>query len=103
MGQPNRRAKTRVELVADHLKSRGHISEGSAFVEYGRFRLGAAIHRLRNGRRDLIPADMDIITIHKLDTKGDPYGEYHLVPKASAAERKRVLAARAGEGPPASV
>lgn len=92
----NRRNKSRVELVADHLKSKGHISEGSALVEYGRFRLADAIHRLRTDRADLIPDDQEIVTIHKRDTQGNKYGEYHLVPKAASA-RRRVMEARARE------
>jgi hypothetical protein len=48
-------AALRVETVAAHLKQRGHISEGSALIEYGRFRLADVIHRLRNDRKDLLP------------------------------------------------
>lgn len=103
MSPVNRRGQSRIELVAAHLASRGHISEGSALVEYGRFRLGAAIHRLRTKRADLLPPGMEIVTIHKRDTQGNPYGEYHLVPKASAAARNTVTAARAGAGTPAAL
>lgn len=95
MSFANQRGKTRVELVADHLKQRGHISEGSALIEYGRFRLGAAIHRLRTTRSDLIPEGQEIVTLHKQDTQGNPYGEYHLVEKAAAAARRLVEAGRA--------
>ena len=91
----NRRKQSRVEQVAEHLKSRGHISEGSALVEYGRFRLSDVIHRLRSDRADLLPTGMEIVTIHKSDTKGDRYGEYHLVPVASRTAREAVNAARA--------
>lgn len=93
----NRREKTRLELVAEHLKARGHIREGSSLVEYGRFRLGAAIHQLRHRRSDLLPEGKEIVTVHKLDTQGNSYGEYHLVQKAASAELARVNAARAGE------
>lgn len=85
---------SRIQTVAKHLASRGHISEGTATIEYGRFRLSDVIHRLRNERPDLLPTGMEIITIHKQDTKGAPYGEYHLVPKASAQPRAAVVAAR---------
>lgn len=88
---------SRIETVMAHLASRGHISEGSATIEYGRFRLSDVIHRLRTDRKDLVPDGMEIVTIHKTDTKGDPYGEYHLVPKAAASARTRVFAARARE------
>lgn len=76
--------------------SRGHISEGSALIEYGRFRLADVIHRLRNERADLIPEGMEIVTIHKQDTQGNPYGEYHLVSEASAAPRRRIKRSRTG-------
>jgi hypothetical protein len=93
MSHPRRR--TRVETVAAHLIQRGHISEGSALVEYGRFRLADVIHRLRNDRSDLIPEGMEIVTIHKQDTKGDNYGEYTLVPTKAATVRRIVDEARA--------
>lgn len=94
MSQANKRGVSRVIQVVEHLKSRGHISEGSALVEYGRFRLGDAIFRLRTSHSHLLPEGKEIVTIHKTDTKGDRYGEYHLVPKASAEPRRIVTAAR---------
>lgn len=90
----NRRTISRAEQVADHLKTRGHISEGSALIEYGRFRLGDAIFRLRTTKKHLIPEGYEIITLHKQDTKGDRYGEYHLVPTAAAASRRHLDAQR---------
>jgi hypothetical protein len=84
-----------VETVAAHLKQRGHISEGSAIIEYGRFRLADVIHRLRTDRKDLIPAEKEIVTIHKQDTQGNRYGEYTLVEKRSAATRRRLQQVRA--------
>lgn len=89
----NRRAQSRVEQVIEHLKTRGHISEGSALVEYGRFRLGDAIYRLRTSHSHLVPRGKEIVTLHKQDTKGDRYGEYHLVSKAAAQARRRADAA----------
>ncbi|WP_145960517.1 hypothetical protein [Novosphingobium meiothermophilum] len=89
--------QSRIEVVAAHLRSRGHISEGSAIIEYGRFRLSDVIHRLRRERQDLLPEGTEIVTIHKEDTKGAPYGEYHLVRKASAQPRKKVQDARLRE------
>jgi hypothetical protein len=88
---------SRIERVASHLQQRGHISEGSALIEYGRFRLADVIHRLRHERADLLPDGMEIVTINKQDTQGNPYGEYHLVQKASAEPRRRVVRARARE------
>lgn len=86
---------TRIEKVAAHLARRGHISEGSALIEYGRFRLSDVIHRLRNERPDLLPEGTEIVTVHKQDTQGNRYGEYHLVTKRSSAARRRLAAARA--------
>lgn len=91
------RRTSRLQTVVNHLLSRGHISEGSALLEYGRFRLSDVIHRLRNDASHLLPAGMEVVTIHKRDTKGDQYGEYHLVPKASASARQRVIQARSEE------
>ena len=42
---------SRIETVVAHLLSRGHISEGSALIEYDRFRLSDVIHRLRTDAR----------------------------------------------------
>lgn len=96
MPVPHRRL-SRVETVAAHLIQRGHISEGSALVEYGRFRLADVIHRLRNERADLLPKGHVIVTLHKHDTQGNAYGEYHLVPKKAEAIRRIVDAARERE------
>jgi hypothetical protein len=79
-----------VETVAQHLIQRGHISEGSALIEYGRFRLADVIHRLRTDRSDLLPEGKEIVTVHKQDTQGNRYGEYFLVEKAAAASRSAV-------------
>lgn len=86
--------RSRVETVAAHLQQRGHISEGSALIEYGRFRLADVIHRLRNDRSDLVPEGFEIVTIHKQDTQGNPYGEYHLVATAASEVRRLVERAR---------
>lgn len=94
MPVPSRRL-SRVETVAQHLIQRGHISEGSALVEYGRFRLADVIHRLRTDRTDLIPEGKEIITIHKQDTQGNRYGEYTLVTQKAHAVRRRLDAVRA--------
>ena len=91
------RRPTRIQQVLSHLLTRGHISEGTALIEYGRFRLGDAIYRLRTSHAHLVPEDKEIVTIHKRDTQGNNYGEYHLVSKASAAQRAEVLQARARE------
>lgn len=93
--------RSRIDTVVDHLLSRGHISEGSSLIEYGRFRLSDVIHRLRTDAAARLPADMEIVTIHKTDTKGASYGEYHLVPKASSAPRRQVNEARASTDPSA--
>lgn len=89
------RHRSRVETVALHLIQRGHISEGSALIEYGRFRLADVIHRLRNDRADLLPPEHEIVTLHKRDTQGNPYGEYHLVPTKAAKVREYLEKIRA--------
>lgn len=94
---------SRIEQVAFHLRKRGHISEGSALIEYGRFRLSDIIHRLRNERQDLLPPGMEIVTIHKKDTQGNAYGEYTLVPIAAAAARRKILRARSHSDAAASL
>jgi hypothetical protein len=97
------RRLSRVETVAQHLLQRGHISEGSSLIEYGRFRLADVIHRLRNERTDLLPHGKEIVTIHRKDTQGNNYGEYHLVEKTAAATRRMVEAARARASTPAAL
>lgn len=76
--------KNRALLVIKHLLRRGHISQGTATVEYGAdlCRLSDAIHRLRNEDADLVPPGQEIVTVHKLDTNGRRYGEYVLVQRA---------------------
>lgn len=94
---------SRVEIVANHLLKRGHISEGSALIEYGRFRLSDVIHRLRTDRSDLIPHGMKVVTIHKQDTQGNRYGEYTLVSSRSEAIRQHLESTRAREDQTASL
>lgn len=88
---------SRIDTVVRHLNARGHISDGSALIEYGRFRLSDVIHRLRTDAADRLPPGTEIVTIHKKDTKGADYGEYHLVRKASASPRSSVRAGRLRE------
>jgi hypothetical protein len=73
------RDENKAILVANHLKRHGKISQGSANMEYGQFRVSDAIHRLRNEDSDLIPAGKKIITVTKRDASGNSYGEYQLV------------------------
>ena len=89
-----RRQKNWTEIVAEHLAIRGHISEGTALIEYGRFRLGDAIYRLRNEKAHLLPPGKEIVTIHKQDTQGNRYGEYHLVPEGTQRTANEILQAR---------
>lgn len=90
MSTPSGPRRSRVETVAAHLKQRGHISEGSALIEYGRFRLADVIHRLRHDRADLLPPGKEIVTVHKKDTNGNAYGEYTMVTTQAAAARETV-------------
>lgn len=79
---------SKAHTIARHLIRRGHISQGSATLEYGALgaRLSDVIHRLRNESSHLIPVGFTIITIDKEDTQGNIYGEYHLVRKQAAPE-----------------
>lgn len=95
MTAANRRTATWPEIVAAHLIARGHISEGSALIEYGRFRLGDAIFRLRTSHSHLLPEGKEIVTMHRQDTQGNRYGEYHLVETTAAATRRILTDARA--------
>jgi hypothetical protein len=98
-----RRLTSWVEIVAAHLIQRGHVSEGSAIIEYGRFRLSDAIYRLRNEKAYLLPPGKEIVTIHKQDTQGNRYGEYHLVPEGTQRTANQILQARSEEAATASV
>ncbi|EQB10398.1 helix-turn-helix domain-containing protein [Novosphingobium lindaniclasticum] len=77
------RDENKAVLVSRHLKKHGHISQGTATLEYGYFRLSDAILRLRNEDSDLIPDGHRIKTVMKRDASGHPYGEYQLVRKAA--------------------
>jgi hypothetical protein len=98
-----RRSQPWVEIVAQHLIIRGHISEGTALIEYGRFRLSDAIYRLRTSQSHLLPPGKEIVTIHKQDTQGNRYGEYHLVPEGTQRTANQILQARSEEAATASV
>lgn len=69
---------TVTELTAQTLIERGHISEGTAFIEHGRYRLADAIYRLRTREKHLIPQGFEVVTVPKKDSKGRSYGEYQL-------------------------
>nr|WP_294850073.1 hypothetical protein [uncultured Sphingomonas sp.] len=73
---------TREEQVISILQRRGHISEGTAFVELGRVQVASAIWRIKNQKPHLIPAGQKIVTVHKVDTAGKRYVEWQL--KAAA-------------------
>lgn len=85
--------QTKAQLVAEHLKRRGHISAGTALIEYGYFRLSDAIYRLRKEYPHLIPEGFEIITQERTGTRGNLFGEYHLVQTAAAAVRKQLALA----------
>ena len=63
-------------------------------IEYGRFRLSDAIYRLRTTHADLLPPGKEIVTIHKQDTQGNRYGEYHLVPEGTQRAANQIIQAR---------
>jgi hypothetical protein len=69
---------TREEQVISILQRRGHISEGTAFVELGRVQVASAIWRIKNQKPQLIPTGHAIVTVHKVDTAGKRYAEWQL-------------------------
>jgi hypothetical protein len=78
------RDENKAILVAAHLKKFGRISQGSANMEYGQFRVSDAVLRLRNEDSDLIPRGKRIKTVMKRDASGNRYGEYQLVDRIAA-------------------
>ena len=69
---------TLIEAVADHLKRRGHITKGTAILEFGFFHLGDIIYRLRHERSDLLPPGTYIKSVPRRDGGGNLYTEYVL-------------------------
>lgn len=67
------------EIVARHLIEYGHISEGTALIEYGSLSVAHAVWRLRRDKKHLLPAGKKIITRLRKDANGQRYGVYHLV------------------------
>jgi hypothetical protein len=76
------RRLTKAELTIRTLKAKGHISEVTGSAEHGRYRVSDAIYRLRGRDSDLVPPGMEIITVEKVDSNGNTYGEWQLVRKA---------------------
>jgi len=74
-----RAVRSKPSIVAEHLVNYGSISEGTATIEYGRFRLADAIYKLRRSHRHLLPKGKDIVTETRKDANGQPYGVYKLV------------------------
>jgi len=69
---------TREEQVISILQRRGHISEGTAFVELGRVQVASAIWRIKNRKKHLIPAGHVIASVPKYDSAGKRYVEWQL-------------------------
>jgi hypothetical protein len=74
-----RAVRSKPSIVAEHLMKYGTISDGTAVLEYGRFRLSDAIYKLRRSHRHLLPAGKRIVTETRHDAHGQPYGVYRLV------------------------
>jgi len=73
-----RRTRCKYELVAEHLKKHGRITEGHALIEYGRFSVAHAVWTLRNKRTGYIPAGKEIRTTMMRDVNGQPYALWEL-------------------------
>lgn len=73
--------RTKPELVMDHLKVLGRVTDATARAAYGSFRLADAIYRLRTSHRDLVPETHSIITVPRYDVAGNLFAEYRLVDK----------------------
>ena len=74
-----RHTNSKPAITARHLIEYGHISQGSALIEYGQFRLSDAIYKLRRTHRHLIPKGKVIELRMRKDANNQPYGVYHLV------------------------
>jgi len=85
--------RTKPQIVAQHLKMLGRITDATARAAYGSFRLADAIYRLRHDPKAqrLLPKGHTIITVPRVDVMGNPFAEYRLVP-AAQAERSRAHA-----------
>ncbi|PZR36062.1 hypothetical protein [Caulobacter segnis] len=76
-----RKPITKPEIVINHLRKDGRITDAVARAAYGSFRLADAIYRLRTDRTDLVPKGMQIVTIDREDVAGNRFAEYRLIPK----------------------
>jgi len=71
-------------LVIEHLKVLGRITAATAHQAYGYFWLPGAIFALRGRSKHLVPEGKTIITVPRVDVRGNPFAEYRLVPTNQA-------------------
>lgn len=79
--------KTKPELVIDHLKAIGRITDATARAQYGTFRLADAIYRLKGEKKHLVPRGKAIVAMRRKDVVGNTFAEYRLVPEGLANAR----------------
>ena len=77
-----RAIRTKPNLVAEHLKKHGRITEGHALIEYGRFSVAHAVWCLRHTHQHLLPPGKTVATQMQRDVNGQPYAEWSLVDAA---------------------
>ncbi len=79
------RRPTKIEIVANHLRELGRITDATARAQYGALSLPMAIYALRHRRPDLLPKGKVIITVPRVDLMGNTFGEYRLVDRELSA------------------
>lgn len=77
-----RATRLKPNLVIDHLKKHGRITEGHALIEYGRFSVAHAVWCLRHTHAHLIPDGKRIETKMLRDVNGQRYAEWSLADAA---------------------
>lgn len=78
-----RQRRTKPNLVAEHLKKHGRITEGSALIEYGRFSVAHAVWDIRHNKPGLLPKGKTIRTTMMRDVNGQPYALWELADAAA--------------------
>lgn len=71
--------RTKPQIVIDHLKTIGRITDATARAAYGAFQLNHAIWSLKTKKSHLIPPGKKIVTIMRKDVAGNTFAEYRLV------------------------
>ena len=86
--------RTKPQIVIDHLKTIGRITDATARAAYGSFQLNHAIWALKHTRTALVPEGKEIVTLMRKDVAGNTFAEYRLVDRVVAdVRREQKLAA----------